>query len=230
MLEVNMNIRNAAWVFLLLAAAGVARAAEQGFCEMKITGDRTVSFREPKVVVTGSSSYDEQMKAARVSAASDRWLSEGHIRTMLSATSRVTGKNVEEAMKKDPRLFALTMTCSNEAVTLTFLPAAGSKYADVPFGPKKYVITDSKVASGAPGFGNQGKPGEFVVSAMMVKSGSEKLNYATSAPGVLDITSFDAKGVKGTFSFKAVQRYAKPGENISVSGSFSLPCEGDICR
>ncbi|MFO0633026.1 MAG: hypothetical protein U0168_09275 [Nannocystaceae bacterium] len=50
------------------------------------------------------------------------------------------GKTVDEAMKQDPRIYTLIVNCSGGGLNLNFLPAAHSKYADVPFGPKKYEL------------------------------------------------------------------------------------------
>ena len=190
------------------AAASPAAAStgqELGRCKIDITGDVTASAAPVRRALTDG----------KVSVGTDHWLSDDEMRTALRAMAGIGGdKNVDrdakvaEGMKQDPRLFALIMNCGDEVVSASFMPGQGSKYADIPKAPKKYVVT-----RGA-------KAGEFNV----MLSASDG-HFTVKSPGTLDITRFDSSRMEGTFAFDAEERFGSK-RNIKVAGSFQFDCAG----
>jgi hypothetical protein len=125
-------------------------------------------------------------------------------------------RKVDEAMKKDPRLFLLMMSCGNESVRLVFTPASGSKYANIPFKPGHYKILPGAAA----------KPGDLAVMPR-VKDGDALKLYTLAGPGELTLSRFDAHAAVGTFTFPAKSRATGGAEKkITVAGSFSYFCKG----
>ncbi len=183
-------------------------------CEVKITGDKEVSVK---------SAYS----ASGSGAGADYWTSDDELRAALLALAKAgisdadAKKKVDEEMKKDPRFFLLIVNCvapKPDDVSISFLPGGESKYADVPFGPKKYTLP----ASGA--LGGDTKPGEF-----SVLFGIGDHFFGVSEPGELNITKFDSSGIAGTFKFSARESaFLADGTPLSVKveGKFDYPCLG----
>ena len=201
-----------------LPVAGSSNAAVKtgaGTCEVKVTGDLTLS-------------YKGQGGASAVG--SDYWLTDDEVR---NAVSMMTGlgsnasdaekkKAVDAAMKNDPRLYLLILNCvsgtGDTKNSLSLLPSGGSKYADVPFKPGQYTIPKGGLLGGGD------KPGEFSVLLSLGKDA-----YKVSEDGKLSITKFDKTGIAGSFSFKAEQGFPKDNaapKKISVDGTFDFPCSG----
>ena len=128
-------------------------------------------------------------------------------------------------MRKGPRVVLLGLNCSSaerpQAGSISFVPGQGSRYADVPFAPKRYVIP------GALGFGGGVRPGEVGV-LVTVKDTA----YKAAEPGELNITKFDASGIAGTFRFNAVEVAATgTPKRITVEGKFDYGCAGGaVCK
>jgi hypothetical protein len=176
------------------------------------------------------------MKSSKVSAGSDYWSTDAQLRlgleSMIKALSGISfgskpsakpsdeeiKAKVDAAMKKDPRMVILLMNCGDETAGVTLGAGTGSHYADVPFKPGKYVLSNQK-----------GKKGEFSVM-MHLKPASGYETYQLTEPGVLTLTQFDSNGVAGTYSFKAQQQLKPTKKNIVVNGSFSLRCRGGSCH
>ena len=111
-------------------------------------------------------------------------------------------------MKKDPRLFVFIMNCGGEHVTVSMLPGKGSRYADVPRAPKKYVVTKGAGA------------GEFNV-LLNAADGT----FSVKAPGTLEVIRFDSSRIEGAFAFEAEERFGKK-RNVKVAGTFEFDCVG----
>jgi len=170
--------------------------ARYGSCKVNISGALTKSVEAPGGMSALGSDYfmnDEEMrKALAVMAGAD---------------------GVDEAMKKDPRIYALIVNCVAGGVNLNFLPGNGSQYADVPFGPKKYELKS--------GFGPaKGK--------MSVLFSIDSQLYTPAPGGTLDVTKLDKTGLTGTFSFEA----DGPAGKIQVAGTVDYKCAHDtaMCR
>jgi hypothetical protein len=201
-------------------AGDVAVKTGPGSCQVDVTGDVTVSFKG---------------QGGQSAVGSDYWLSDDDLRTALSAVANISNKgsdaekkkSVDEAMKKDPRLFLLILNCisgsGDSKDTISMLPSGDSKYADVPFKPGSYTIKSGSHLTSAE------KPGDF--SALMSLS---KVSYLVSQDGKLNITKFDKSGIAGTFTFGGEQGFADQGakpKKISVSGKFDFPCtSGGNCN
>lgn len=188
-----------------------------GGCQGKITGDLTQEFSGP-----GGSS----------AVGTDYWYTDDEMREILKQfagfggdlTEEQIAAQVEEDMKKDPRLFLLLLNCvaSDGSVSLTLSPSGTSKYADVPFEPGSYKIAGGGILGGSD------VPAEFGV-LLSVGTGSFSV---TDAGGTLDITKFDNSGIAGTFSFPAEEIFAEDGtaQKITVEGSFDYECVGQsVC-
>jgi hypothetical protein len=115
-------------------------------------------------------------------------------------------KAFADAMKGDPKNYALIFNCAAGDLRISFLPGNGSKYADVPFGPKKYTVI----------------PGSAKAGEMQVLASLKGKSYRVSEPGELDVTAFSANRFAGTFAFKAQAIGTK--EAVAVTGKFDYPC------
>jgi hypothetical protein len=182
-----------------------------GSCDVSITGGENIKY----TAVGGPSA-----------AGSDYWMTADELRTGLRQLARISRSNatdaeierdVNVAMQQDPRLFILIVNCVSGGNSISVLPGGDSKYADVPFAPKRYVIG----AGGPLGGGN--KNGEF--SVLMVLQGT---NYKVDEPGTLNITKFDATGIAGTFTFKASEflfgNTGAAAKKVTVDAKFDYKC------
>ena len=188
-----------------------------GTCEVTVTGDEAATFKAP---------------SGLGAVATDYWFTEDEIRQSLRWLASGEGKSKEqveheanEAMRKDPRVSLLGLNCDPkerpQAGSISFLVGKGSRYADMPFGPKRYVI-----AAGL-GTGDGVRAGEFGV--LLTVNGTP---YKPAAPGELSITRFDASAIAGTFRFDAVEVVAKGApKRITVAGTFDYGCVGGaVCK
>jgi hypothetical protein len=193
----------------------VPNAGKDDHCELHVHGDVTID------AVVDHAHGEAASRRSRAGAATDYWMTEDELRVGLAAMAGMAaGGNqsyqanataADEGMKKDPRMFLLTLECGNEVARLQLTPVGGSHYADVPYGPKKYVI-----ASG------DGQPGQFVAGLGAAVDGGRQV-FTPSAAGELDVTRFDGKGIAGTFRFPAISNI---GRAVTVEGSFAYACMG----
>jgi hypothetical protein len=189
-----------------------------GRCEVNVSGDENVSFSSGGGVAAVGSDY---------------WYSEDELRKSLRALARLGGaksdaeidREVDAAMKQDPRLTLLVVNCGSPGDkaggSLSLLPGNESRYADVPFGAKSYTI-----ASGG-ALGGNARAGEFN-AVFSLKDGI----WALDEPGKLEITRFDKTGIAGRFTFRASERFADgTPRNVTVQGTFDFPCQmGANCK
>jgi hypothetical protein len=170
--------------------------AKYGACEVSIEGAVTKTAKAP---------------GGMSALGSDYFMNDDEMREAVKFFAR--GKPIEEAMKQDPRIYTLIVNCAGQGVSLNFLPGGDSKYADVPFGPKKYAIGGMMGA----------KSGEM---AVMLSIDNEM--FRVEPGGFLDVTKFDKVGLAGTFEFKAK---GDKGE-ITVKGKIDYKCAHDTaaCR
>jgi hypothetical protein len=158
-------------------------------------------------------------------AGTDYWMSEEELRAGLESMARALGDktaDIEADMKKDPRLYTLILNCQTPRTKISLLPSSGTKYADLPFGPKKYKI----VASGK-------TPGAIQT---MVNFEKDKGVWGVDGEGELDITKFDKTGIGGTFAFNMIERQygtpTAPPRKAKITGSFAFKCAlgTSVCR
>lgn len=182
-----------------------------GSCEMKVSGDVT------KTVTSGGGSG---------AVGADYWMTDDEMRTALKAIAQIFDKKsdaelereVAASMKEDPRLVLLIINCGSAGGadgSLSLMPGADSKYANVPFGPKSYTIAKGGL------LGGDAKAGEFTA---MFSLGDGL--YGIDEPGELKITKFDKTGIAGSFSFKASERLSNTNKKVTVQGTFDYPCTG----
>ncbi len=159
-----------------------------GSCDVKISGDQSLDFKG----LGGPSA-----------AGSDYWF--------------LTDSELSGATK--PTFFILILNCvSGQGASknsLSFLPAMGTTYTDLPFKPGVYNIPAGGV------LGADGKPGDIAVLLALGKT-----TFAVSGAGKLTITRFDKTGIAGTFQFKAQETATATPRNISVEGAFDFRCSG----
>jgi hypothetical protein len=185
-------------------------------CEIHVKGDATVD------AIIGHPHGQDSTRHARVGAATDYWMTEEELRMGLAVMAGMNAGGsqsyeantaaAEEAMKKDPRMFLLVLECGNEQARLQLAPAPGSRYADVPYAPKKY-----RIAATAP------QPGDFAATFVLAQAGQRQA-WAAADGGTVDITRFDKSGIAGTFHFTA--KSAAGDHSITVDGSFDYGCMG----
>jgi hypothetical protein len=171
-------------------------------CDVKIEGDENLaSFSAGGAMTVGS----------------DYWQSPDELKAAISALVKDKSK-LDEEMRKDPVFYTVLVNCGRGDLSVNLGPAMGSKYADVPFGPKKYALK----AQGA-------KPGDF--QAMV----SVKREMWVPVDGFVDITRFDKSGITGTFEANVEKRNfgskdaPKKGR---LTGKFTLKCSfpTSVCK
>lgn len=161
---------------------------DSGSCEVKVSGDQTIDYKGP-----GGPS----------AAGSDYWF--------------LTDDELDAGT--EPTFFILILNCvSGQGETknsVSFLPANGTTYADMPFAPGEYAIPAGGV------LGADGEPGDI---AVLLTLGTT--TYSVSDAGQLKATRWDKTGIAGSFSFKAEEANATPPKKISVEGTFDFRCSG----
>jgi hypothetical protein len=174
-----------------------------GDCEVKVTGDVTVSWK-------GDGGAD--------AVGTEYWMSEDEIREALeflaTGTKEEKERQVEEAMKEEPRLYILLLNCTStddRGQNITLSPSAQATYGDVPFKAGDYVIPVGGALGGAE------DPGEFGV--LFGVEGDDL--WKVSEAGALKITRWDNKGIAGTFNFKAEEVFAEAAAGRSASRAAS---------
>ena len=187
------------------AAAPASPSGDLGGCKIDISGDVTLSA-SPVRASPGDT---------KTNFGTDYWLTDSELETalgvMVSLDSKADKKaKVAEAMKQDPRFFLYMMTCGDDQFSVSFTPGNGSKYADVPRGPKKYPLVKDP------------KAGEFGIMFQLKND-----IFGVAEPGTFEVTRFDSSHVTGTFAFRAEQRFATgTAKKVQVAGSFDLICYG----
>ena len=178
--------------------------------------------------MTGSQTLDivgtklRSSPSPTMSAGSEYWMTDEELRGALAMMVRIGGDKpskqeidakVDEAMKKDPRLWLLMMNCSTDDGFLNLSASNSSKSSDIAFGPHAYVIASDP------------KAGEF--GAMFSTKRGKHTGYHLVAPGKLEITKFDASGITAAFGFEAESR---DNQHVTVKGSFDFGCAGRKCK
>ena len=160
-------------------------------------------------------------------AGTDYWMSDDELRKALEMMAGAFGDktpDIDADMKKDPRIYTLIVNCQTPRTKISFLPSSGTKYADVPFGPKKYKIA-------APG--NEKTPG---VIQTMVTFEKDTGVWEVDGTGELDITRFDKTGITGAFNYNMIERQfgtpTAPPRKAKITGTFTFKCAHptSVCR
>ena len=188
------------------AAPGSAAATSPGAAAAAGAGSAAPGTGGCDVQVKGAVTLTDHGDGGTAAIGTDYWMTEAAIRRGVETLEKDPAK-VEAQMKQDPRFVTLVLNCRGQHVQLSFMPATDSKYADVPFGPKKYAI----------GAGLDARPGEMMTILLVDHHGY----HATG--GTLDVTRFDGGGLDATFDVPAEAR-AKDGGTIEVTGAFHLRC------
>lgn len=202
------------------APAAAADTGPQNACEIHIRGDATLD------VTASAPRSDRTAGGGKVSAGTDYWMTEDEQRSALKTLAGVMSKKsddeiaaeVEANMKKEPRIMLLIVNCSADDAHINLMPGGNSKYADVPFAPKKYALVPTQSA----------KAGDFVTMFGFTPPGGTRSSYSVTEPGSLDITKFDKTGIAGTFHF--VAKSFKGDKTVTVDGKFDYGCLGEsVC-
>lgn len=176
-----------------------------------------------EVSATGDLAFSGQGKGDDGSVASDYWMSDDEISTAIRGLTGLGSKmsdaerdaKVAEQMKADPRFQILLLNCQTPEVSLTFGPAKGSKYKDVPMRAGKYAI----------GRGVTAKPGDMNVLVIAKADAQKGLWRAQS--GEVRIAAWDKRHIAGDFEIKA----AAGKRAATLKGKFDLPCRnGKLCE
>jgi hypothetical protein len=154
------------------------------------------------VTVDGAVKMKDHGAGGPSAVATDYWMNDADLRAAITALEKDPAR-VEEALKSDPRLMTLLMNCNGEHVNIAFMPRNGSKYADVPHGPKKYDLVAET-------------PGAFQVIFLL-----DQESYSVKS-GSLDVTRFDDTGIAGAFALAATKLGGT--EQVKVTGTFDFPC------
>lgn len=191
------------------SGGGASAASNNGGCEVTVTGDVSASWKG---------------RGGASALGSDYWYSDDEMKKIVG-TLKSANESVDDAMKKDPRLYLLILNCTSTEGggknSISLFPSSKSKYKDVPFQPGEYVIPKQG------GLGGGENPGEFGVLLSVGESG-----FKVAEAGKLKITKFDKTGIAGTFSYKGEEAIAQgTPKKISVEGKFDFACPaGDNCK
>ncbi|MBA4179171.1 MAG: hypothetical protein C0506_01145 [Anaerolinea sp.] len=180
--------------------------SSNGSCEVNVNGDVTASWKG---------------RGGASAVGSDYWFGDEEMKKILGSL-KSAGETVDEAMKKDPRLYILIVNClpsgtgGNNALSL--IPGGDSKYKDIPFKAGEYVIAKPDA---------QDQPGEFSV---MLTVG--EVFFSVTEPGKLTIAKFDQTGIAGSFSFKGEEAFGEgAAKKVNVDGKFDFACPaGEKCK
>ncbi|MBA3465404.1 MAG: hypothetical protein H0T46_36065 [Deltaproteobacteria bacterium] len=160
-------------------------------------------------------------------AGTDYWMSEEELRKGLEVMAGAFGdkkRDIDADMKADPRIYTLILNCQTPRTKISFLPAGGTKYADVPFGPKKYKIVASS-SDAAPG-----------AMQTLVTFEKDKGVWGVDGVGELDVVKFDKTGIAGTFAYNMIERQfgtpTAPPRKAKITGKFAFKCSlgTSVCR
>lgn len=185
-----------------------------GKCSFTVTGDLAMTIEG---IATKSPPN------GKVMATADYWQTDDDLRSQIRILAGLDSKKskdavnaeVDEAMKKDPKLALLLINCGADQGTLIFGPGKDATYADVPFKPATYPI-----AVGT------GKATELAVMINLRPPGARS-HFSVAEPGTMTLTKFDLTGIAGTFTFKAA---SSKGQKVEIKGSFDYPCAGGACK
>lgn len=196
-------------LMMLVSVPALAAPPRAGSCEVRVTGGVQLTFSG---------------KGGSQAAASDHWMSRDERRQMFEKLYARAEKDparrkagVEQQMGPDGLMSGpLTLHCisAEGPMAASFSIFSGKNTVEtIPFKPGTYTLVTLEE-----------KPGELGVSLRL-----KGINYKLSAPGVLEVTRFDGRGIAGTFKFTAQtnasdNRAKAVMRNIQVSGSFDLPC------
>jgi hypothetical protein len=197
---------------LSMMCMGQAHAAEKASpwkgCEVQVTGAVTTGWK-------GDWKNSDDDQSGNVGAASDYWLSDGDLRDFVeyyAGPRQNIGRKLVQLMRRVPRVAILLLNCMTPDGQVFIHPASKSEYDNVPRKSGTYKIAPEQTAT----------PGQFVASSLKVGK-----TYYRVTGGRLDLKKFNFDGVNATFTLKAtpVRAEGKDGE-ISVQGSFNIPCTG----
>ena len=138
---------------------------------------------------------------------SDYWTSDAVLRGGPPQFGAKVAARARRPKPGEPVFETLVMSCRGRRVELSFLPGPGSKYADVPFGPKTYAVANS----------GDGAPGTFGVVVFIDGDRYE----ATS--GTVEVTRFDASALDVTFQL-AIAPDGKGAAVAQVHGTLHARC------
>lgn len=197
---------------LSVVCMGQARAAEKSpartGCQVEVTGAVTAGWQ-------GDWKNSDDDQSGNVGAASDYWLSDGDLRDFVeyyAGPRDNIGRKLVHLMHRVPRVAILLLNCMTNDGHVFIHPAAKSEYDDVPRKARSYKIAPERTAL----------PGQFVASSLKVGN-----TYYRVTDGRIDLKQFNFDGVAGTFTLKAIPvGAADKGKDISVQGSFNIPCTG----
>lgn len=200
-----------------LLASGVA-AAETNHCELATTGDRRASIAAD--APPGAAAGKDKLHAA-----TDYWMTDADLRTALGARADFSSKRsaaerqrqIEAAMKRDPRLLLLTISCVTDEGGVVFTASARSRYADIPMKPGSHAI----------GVAGAARPGEVTATFQLSPNGKPE-TYQIKQPGKLVLTRFDRRTLAGTFTF-AADSHGTESKHVEVTGRFTYHCTGAAC-
>jgi len=173
-------------------------------CEITVEGDLTAKGESP---------------GGPMAVGSDYWMSDAEIKEAVKAMAGALGGgkpvDLDAELKKDPRIYTLLINCATPRAKISIGPSMGSKYADVPFGPKKYKIAAPK--------GEQ--PG--LMTTLTTFEGDTGV-WVVDGEGELDVSKFDKTGIAGSFSYGLAEATfgdkSKTPRKVKVTGKFAFKC------
>lgn len=162
------------------------------------------------IEIDGALKLKETAPGGPPAISTDYWLSEESLRRVVSHLETDPAR-IEAAMKANPRFMTLIINCRGPRASISFMPEEGSRYADIPYRPKKYALAS-------------GKRGSFRPLTLI-----DRAAYRTRT-GTLDITRFDDHGLTATYQFEATD--IATDKQVTIRGAIDFPCPPgyDKCR
>jgi len=191
-------------LFAVVAAllSTAAFAQDQG-CDLQLAGaTRQHIFMPYKEHVTG--------------AGSDYWMSSGQKKKANETLDKAFGQKASVSSGSNEAIGPLILGCRSEdgKTSLSVYTTSQTGSDHIVFGPKEYVLDSAW----------EGKQGH--VGILLSKINDER--YSIDGSGKFNVTKFDATGITGTFELNVKNK--KTSEPAKLSGTFNLPCKGDLCK
>ena len=188
-----------------------------GHCAMTISGDAAAVVASDETEASISTDFWETEQALRDRIAIVADASE---HPMPAPVDQMTA----EMLKRNPRYNPLFILCGRGGVIVTLTPSLATRYEDLVFGPRQYMIAGDLAETEAPA------PGTFVATVTMPTQPPDQV-FRLWQPGAIEITKFDLTGLAGRFWFAAavVSPREAIGRRIKVVGEFAFNCVGARC-
>jgi len=188
-----------------------------GHCAVTISGDVNAIVTSDETEASISTDFWETEQALRDRVAIVANEAES---PMTAPLDRMT----TDMLERNPKYNPMFILCGRNGVIVTLTPSLATRYEDLVFGPRQYMIAGDLGETEAPAAGT------FVATVTMPTQPPDQV-FRLWQPGAIEITRFDLTGLTGRFWFAAavVAPREAIGRRIKVVGEFAFNCVGARC-